>query len=254
MRAMQTQRWRDFVGSRVAPIPGWLQPEAALLTAHLGAAQRACGLRGPALEIGVFKGKYLALLYELSREDEPVVGVDLFIGAEDKAAVAESVRANIAAACGEASRLRLLVADTMDLTAAQLREAGGAEAFRMISIDAGHTRELVLHDMEVAGPLLQPGGIMALDDFYNHTTPGVTEGISEYFFRARPRLAPFAHCYNKLFATTPEYHARYLAETWRFAEEADWLAASQRTLARRRENQAVGFAPILFGYEIAPFL
>ena len=254
MRPMQTTSWREFLSSRVDAIPGWLAPEAALLTAHLGEFQRSLGLRGPALEIGVFKGKYLAVLYKLSAPGEAVVGVDLFVGAARKADPAEEVRAHIARACGEAERLSIVIADSRDLTPARLKEAARASSFRMISVDAGHTRELVLHDMQVVAPLLQPGGVMALDDFYNHTTPGVTEGISEFFLRDRPALAPFAHCYNKLFVTTPEYHGRYLEEAWRFAREATWLEASARTLARRRENDAVGFRPELFGYEIAPFL
>lgn len=243
-----------FVASRVSPIPGWLHEEAALLTAHLVAGQRALGLAGPTLEIGVYHAKYLAVLYKLSRPGEPVVGVDLFVGVHDKGAAGETVRANIAAACGENARLKVVIADSLQLTAERLSREIGAAGARFISIDGGHTKELVLHDLEVAAPLLRPGGIMALDDAFNQTTPGVIEAIAEFFLGQAPRLAPFAICFNKLFVTTPEYHAPYLQETIAFLDEATWLPTHERTRTHRAENRAFGFVPAMFGHEVVAFL
>ena len=94
---------------------------------------------------------------------------------------------------------------------------------------------------------------MALDDAFNYGTPGVIEGIAEFFFRHQPALAPFAQCYNKMFVTTPDFHARYLREAERFMEAMDGLPTCARTLAQRAENRASDFTPALFGYEILPF-
>jgi SAM-dependent methyltransferase len=246
--------FRDFLASRVEPIPGWLNTEAAQLTQRLVCAQRSAGISGPMLEIGVFKGKYLSVLYELSAPGEAVVGVDLFVGAEDLDEVVRGVRGNIAAACGDDSRLRIVVEDSLRLEAKRLRSEARADGFRFVSIDGGHTREIVYHDLAVAVEVLKPGGVIALDDAFNHTTPGVIEGITEYFFRNKPALAPFAHCYNKLFVTTPDFHARYLEATWRFVEEATWLPTHGRTLSAREGNQAVGYTPHMFGFEIVAFL
>ena len=250
------RRFQEFLASKVAPISGWLHDEAALLTAHLARAQRASGLSGPTLEIGVFKGKYLSVLYELSKPAEIVVGVDLFIGASGiaLALVLDDVRGNIAKACGDAARLKLLVANSLEITAQALRERAGSSQFRFISIDGGHTREIVRNDMALAHSLLQPGGIIALDDAFNHTTPGVIEGTAEFFLRSTPALAPFAHCYNKLFFTTPEHHRRYLDETRRLVDEVAWLPAHERTRRWITENRAIGFTPEMFGFEIIPFL
>lgn len=246
--------WREFLGSRVEPIPGWLHVEAALLTAHLSRVQQALRIKGDMLEIGVFKGKYLAVLYKASAADESVVGVDLFVAADDAAKTADSVRANIAAACGGATRLKVIIADSLKLTASGLRAQSACDWFRFISIDGGHTKELVFHDLDLASSLLPEGGIIALDDAFNHTTPGVIEGITEFFFRNKPSLAPFAHCYNKLFVTTPGHHGRYLQATLDFVAAATWLPTHERTLHGRRESQSVGFTPTMFGYEIVPFL
>jgi len=243
-----------FVQSRVDPIPGWMLPEAALFTAYMARAQGAMGVAGPTLELGVYKGKFLAVLYRLSDPGQPVVGVDLFVGATDKARAAQAVRSNIVEACGDDARLKLLVADSLDLTATKLAQAAGSRGFRLISVDAGHTKELVLRDLATATPLLRPGGIMALDDAFNFGTPGVIEGITEFFLRHKPALAPFAQCYNKLFVTTPDFHARYLREAVQFLEAMDGLPASGRTRALREENRACDFTPELFGYEIVPFV
>ena len=66
-------------------------------------------------------------------------------------------------------------------------------------------------------------GFVADTDVFNHSTPGVTEGVWEFFYRSRrrlfrtgPRLAPFAQCYNKLFVTTPDFHARMNWHGWDF--------------------------------------
>jgi len=248
------RRFQEFLASKVAPIPGWLHDEAALLTAHLARAQRASGLSGPTLEIGVFKGKYLSVLYALSEPAEIVVGVDLFIGAVDTQPVVDEVRTNISNACGDAAKLRLLVANSLEITAQALCEQAGSSQFRFISIDGVHTREVVRNDMALAHSLLQPGGVIALDDAFNHTTPGVIEGTAEFFLRSTPALAPFAHCYNKLFLTTPEHHRRYLDETRRLIDEVPWLPAHERTRHWITENRAIGYTPEMFGFEILPFL
>ncbi len=243
-----------FLAERVDAIPGWLHVEAALLTAHLVEAQREAGLSGPTLEIGVYKGKYLSLLYWLSCPGEVVVGVDLFVGTPDARGDVELVTANVAKACGEAKRLRIVVADSLELTSDALAKETGGAPLRFVSIDGGHTREIVLRDLESSYPLLGKGGIMALDDAFNSTTPGVIEGIADFFLRGKPDLAPFALCYNKMFVTTPDFHATYLREAQRFAEETTWLPMHERTRARQAENRDVGFTTRLFGYEVISFL
>jgi peptidoglycan/xylan/chitin deacetylase (PgdA/CDA1 family) len=242
-----------FIATRVEPIPGWLCPEAALLTAHLAGAQHVMQVVGPTLEIGVYKGKYLSVLYEVSRHDEIVVGVDLFIGASNAEDVVTLVRSNIAAACGDASRLKIVVADSMQLTSDRLLAEAGGKPFRFVSIDGGHTAEVVSHDLETAYHALCEGGIMALDDIFNPGVPGVVEGIAEFFLRRKPALAPFAYCYNKLFVTTPQFHARYLREALTFLDQVTWLPTHQRTQRSRRENRANNFTPAIFGYEIVCF-
>jgi hypothetical protein len=244
----------SFVATRVEPISGWLYPEAAIFTSHLAAVQRSLGIHGPTLEIGVYHGKYLSVLYKLSRADEAVIGIDYFSGVPDPSGPIEVVRSNIERACGESSRLRIIVGDSLQLDAQELRKQTGVSQFRFISIDGGHTREIVCRDLETCYPLLAAGGIIALDDVFNYGTPGVAEGVAEFFLGRKPRLAPFAYCYNKVFVTTPEFHARYLREARTFLDQVPWLPTYQRTMERMKENREGNFAPQMYGHEVMIFL
>ena len=61
--------------SLVEKIPGWLYPNDMDLTERVFRFQGERGVRGDILELGVYKGKYLALLYGLSAASDRV-GVD----------------------------------------------------------------------------------------------------------------------------------------------------------------------------------
>jgi len=73
--------------------------------------------------------------------------------------------------------------------AALKRLAGGA--YRLISIDGGHTAETTAHDVAIAAEALAPGGVIILDDCFNEMWPGVSEGVHRYFREPRGIL-PFA--------------------------------------------------------------
>lgn len=249
----ELRQFAQFIAAYVEAIPGWLHPEAGILTAYLAGVQHRMQVMGPTLEIGVYKGKYLSVLYKTSHPDESLVGVDLFIGSPNQELDVDGVRSNIAAACGDASRLKIIVANSMELTSGRVMEEAGGEPFRFISVDGGHTPDVVFHDLETACGALREGGIIAVDDIFNPLVPGVVEGVSEFFIRRKPALAPFAYCFNKLFLTTPAFHDRYLSETLAFLDKITWLRTHQRTLQILSQNSANGFIPKMFGYELLTF-
>jgi hypothetical protein len=71
-----------------------------------------------------------------------------------------------AAAGAAAADVMLLAANSMTLTAANF-SALGLPAFRMISVDGGHSLEITLHDLMLAACLVVDGGIVILDDYPN---------------------------------------------------------------------------------------
>jgi Methyltransferase domain len=236
---------------KLEQVNGWLMQPATELTAYLFNV----GLGGNVLELGVYHGKYLALLYYLSgSSNSRLLGVDAFIGSPDIELSKSYISHNVRVVCGDSDRLSLICADTMCLT--RERVLGLLpEPIVFISVDAGHEAENLTNDLELSATLLAPGGIIAVDDAFNHSTPGAIEGTCRYFEQKnRGRLAPFAHCYNKLFLTTPDHHFYYLQLASRFIQEFQDRSYCAKTLRRKQENDQMGFVPRFFSYEILPFL
>jgi hypothetical protein len=82
--------------------------------------------------------------------------------------------------------------------------------YRYISIDGGHTPNHVLNDLIIAEKYLVDGGVVILDDYFNHWWPSVTEGISKYLMFNAPTLVPFSTSPNKLWLCNLSYRDMYL--------------------------------------------
>ena len=237
-------------------IPGWLAPEATCFTAYLLSHQKTINLTGNIVEIGVYKGKYLAVLYNyLNTEDERVIGIDAFIGATNTEHAKKQVFSNILKAFGKNRQLDILINNSLDLTPEMLLQLIHGQNARLISIDGGHTVDVVCHDLHLSTAILKDGGVIIMDDIFNHSLPGVTEGLFKFMFEENSKtLAPFVHCYNKLFLTTPDYYERYYRHSLEILEKMKDYSAYQRTKTRINENYSLNFVPQLFGYEVLCFL
>jgi len=255
MQLIKKMSINDLI-KEIEQIPGWLAPEAAYFTAKLLDYQKDIKFSGNIVEIGVYCGKYLAILYNyLSVEDEFALGIDAFIGSDNTELPKENVFKNIKNICGQNQRLDILAKNSLELTPEAMLQLVRGDKARFISIDGGHTADVVSHDLVISNAILKPGGVIAMDDIFNHSLPGVTEGLFEYMQKANGNtLAPFAHCYNKLFLTTPEYYDNYYKKSYEILESMIKFDAYKRTNARIAENKCLNFTPSLFGYEILSFL
>lgn len=265
---------RDLFGR----IDGWLAEPAMIYTAYLMQLQNERGIAGGVLELGVYRGRYLALLYLCSAAAKrPVLGVDIFAGVDDEKRnrkIIDMIRTNIANvsipligqtsedvashSVGQADpageRLRFIVADTLSLDRSLLREPlGGAAAF--ISVDGGHEAKHLVNDLGLSAERLADGGIVAVDDAFNHSTPGAIEGTCHFFEQHNhDRLVSFAHCYNKLFLCRPADHLDLIDKTKHFVTKHQALDFCRRTLHRMEENKRGRYTPRFFGWELVPFL
>lgn len=212
-------------------IEGWLWPDAGWLTAYLFNTTRDMfdKNRNAVIEFGTYKGKYLSLLYYLTRvERAPVLGVDYF-----KQTTPDVVRKGMETLFDDIGRLELMTADTKDLQPDDLKTAlKGVEA-KFISIDAEHTAPAVFSDLALAQELLAEGGVIAVDDYTNVHCPGVTEGAINFLSSAEnTRLAAFTSCCNKLFLTTHSTHEFYLNAARNFIDDLDFTTSSKQFYTR----------------------
>jgi predicted O-methyltransferase YrrM len=235
----------EFFDAHIAPLEGWLNGDAVFVTAHLLAEQGRLGVSGDVLEIGVYWGKYLAALYQLTAgSGSRVFGIDINFPTPPVNTVAERVVKKVS---GETDRLVLIAGDSTKLGVADL-----PKEVRYVSVDGSHEAWAVNEDLRLAERLARPGAIVALDDAFNAATPGVPEGCWRYLSDS-PLLVPFAHGYNKLFLTTPDFHGEYLESVRRFVEDNQWLAACVRSKKFLDRHVRLGWPfPSFFGHKMLP--
>lgn len=220
-------------------IEGWLWPDAGWLTAYLINASKSHydTHSNSVIEFGTYKGKFLSLLYYLTRaEDSLVLGVDVF-----RLTTQQEVRQGITSLfeATDTDRLRLLTADTKLLTPFELLPYNESFKAKFISIDAEHTSEAVFSDLVLSQNLIAEGGIIAVDDFTNVHCPGVTEGAIKFLVSDQNKcLVAFASCCNKLFLTTRYYHEYFFKLTRKFIDDVDFTVSSQRFYTRSHSQNS----------------
>jgi hypothetical protein len=219
-----------FVQSHLSSIEGWLLDGAALFTLYLLHYQNKTCLQGPIFEIGVFRGKYLSVLYWGTQGTQtPVVGVDVFTWTS----ISET-ETYLRTAFTEIGRLKLIQASSHDFSPDNvIALCGGAPRF--ISVDGDHTGDGVHSDMNLVASVLPPQGVIAVDDFLNPSAIGVSEGAYRHFL-SNPALKPFAYCQNKLFVCNAFDQSEFLSVAWDFAREH----ADMESLKVFRANEAKG--------------
>ncbi len=187
-------------------IQGWFSFDAALLFMAYHQLLVRQGISGRAFEIGVHHGLSTIGIAALRPPGEPLYAVDLFETMQDRniSRSGEGNRAvfdnNMRGFFPDLSFLHVLARGSADLKPRDL----GKETFSFCHIDGGHSRRETLSDLELCHALLMPGGILALDDYFNPLYPGVSEGAVEFLLRHAKALRPLAIGFNKtLFQKLP---------------------------------------------------
>lgn len=192
----------------IGQVGGWLAHDVVFPLQTLADAQAAEGIAGGAAEIGVHHGQLFILLALLVGSEERSVAIDLFerqaensdgSGKGDR----EIFEQNMADANVARSQIELITANSMDVTADQIRESLNGPA-RLFSVDGGHTPELTINDLRIAEDSLADGGLIVLDDVFSSMWPGVIEGLLSYLDDAQTTLVPFAFIGNKTLLAHPD--------------------------------------------------
>jgi Methyltransferase domain len=210
------------------------------MVAAIGARQERDGIRGNVAEIGVHHGKLFILLYLLTKADERGVAIDLF--SLQHLNIDRSGKGNLARfltnlRChADTDRVIVHEGDSTALDGAMLVRLGGGP-FRLISIDGGHTAEITLADLRTAESALAPGGVVILDDCFNESWPGVSEGVHRYFSES-PAVVPFAIGGNKVLFC-------------RAASVATYVDALRAAVPKRVDHSFLG-SPVVY-LDFSPF-
>lgn len=214
----------DYLRS-TASVEGWFFPIDAFLFGLIDEIQKELGIRGDLFEIGVHHGKTAIFLARMLDEGETLGVCDVFeqqelnrdhSGEGNRAIFLRHMETFVPAAAG---RLRVFAGESSLLTPAET-----TRDCRFMHIDGGHRPEDVHGDLKTALAALQPGGIVAVDDVFNPSWPGVSEGFYHFMRKHPAAFVPLLIGGNKVLLSRPEAAARYDAflqrpDRWREAVE-----------------------------------
>ena len=214
-------------------VEGWFFPIDAYLFAAIDEIQRAEGIRGNLFEIGVHHGKTAIFLARMLRDAEVLGVCDVF----------EQQHLNVDRS-GEGSRelfernMRTFgrPARVFAKLSSELTTDDTTTDCRFFHIDGGHRPEDVFTDLETADRALHVDGVVAVDDLFNPSWPGVSEGFYRFLASHSNVFVPILIGGNKAFFARREYafpdiHAE--TDLYRF-EHKEWLGRRVLTAARTR--------------------
>jgi SAM-dependent methyltransferase len=199
-------------------IEGWLSPDASLMFMAYNEVIAAHGIAGDVLEIGVHHGLSSLALAAMRRDGAQLVAIDLFdeLQACNVSASGSGSRArferNLREFFGDIAFLRCIEAPSNTVGPADL-----GSGFSFCHVDGGHTARETYEDLDLCSRILLPGGLLALDDYFNPAFPGVCEGAIKFWLEHDGALTPIAVGFNKvLFQKTPVPFDLNAAFTQRF--------------------------------------
>ena len=194
----------DYLGASDS-IPGWFFPDAAMLFTAYSQVLAAESVAGDVLEIGVYHGKSSICLAALRGPGCRFYASDLFLDVQSHKTGASGVGME----AGFTHNMRRFHDDLSFMTifkgpSSELKVEELGNNFSFCHVDGGHSFQDAYHDIKLCSQILRPGGLLAIDDYYNEMFPGIAEAAI-MFSAGNPRtFLPVAIGYNKaLFQRTP---------------------------------------------------
>jgi hypothetical protein len=210
---------RSFLQSYLAAfheIEGWFSFDAALIFMAYANVLREHGIAGDVLEIGVYHGLSSIAVAALRGQARQMHVVDLFEDQQEKnisqAGIGnrEHFNSNLQRFYPTLDFLRVIPRVSSDVHAQDFTPT----SFSLCHVDGGHSREETFHDLSLSVELLMPGGVVAVDDYFNASFPGVAEGCIQFFLEKPGQLRPLFIGYNKVLFQKlpgPELNAQFLS-------------------------------------------
>lgn len=170
--------------------------------------QTVGGVTGDLAEIGPYLGKSAVVIGEHVQPGETFTVIDLFgDAAPDVSNQAETSTEypNLTRAAFEANyrAARGTLPVIVQAPSSELVQHAAHGAHRFVHIDGSHRYEHVAEDIRTARTLLQPDGVVVLDDITSSHTPGVWAAAWEAVIDGG--LLPIAVSAQKMYATWGDY-------------------------------------------------
>jgi hypothetical protein len=180
-------------------IDGWFSYDASLLFLAYAQLNAGHGISGDVLEIGVYQGLSAITVAHLRGAARRMTAIDMF----------ETRVTDAAYGSGETYRqlfennMRAFhePLDFLDIVtgaSGELKANDFSRTFSFCHVDGGHSPQETFADLEFASQILIPGGILALDDYFNPQYPGVCEGAIQFMQQRGGIVKPVAIGYNKV--------------------------------------------------------
>lgn len=204
MNLLQKKKDTYAIYPSVEKINGWLNKPAAYATMDILEWQLESNIKGGVLEIGVFCGKYFAILVQSAlKQKSQILGIDTFQFAP-KERVIDELKAIFGKGIDE--KIILLKSASEAISPSEVEKLIGN--CRFISIDGSHEYESVFLDLILSEQVINSDGLIAVDDFLNPLTLGVNRAVNQFLATPR-RVQPVAYTANKLFLAHRSSAERY---------------------------------------------
>lgn len=192
---------------------GWMAGIHTAVVHALSQKQGALGIVGSVGEIGLHHGKFFLNLLLNKAENEEAIGIDLFDLQSrnfDKSGRGRKrmVLRNAERIGFNRTQFRLLSADSTRLAVRDFQLLN-LSAFRLFSIDGGHSFETTAMDLTLARCMMREGGVIIVDDFINERWIGVADAVFR-FIHTQSDVRPFLWLCKKLYLTTVGTHEAML--------------------------------------------
>jgi hypothetical protein len=164
-------------------VPGMSSRFAAAICGHLIQRQTAIGIAGDVVEIGTFEGRFFIALALGLAPGEHALGIDVFewpdIGVLDR------FQANCDRQQLSRSRCTAWKTDSGSIAVSDLRSHLAGRAARFVHIDGDHSPAGLRHDLDLAHAVLEPRGVVCVDDMLHPRYPTLVTAALDYLERHR---------------------------------------------------------------------
>jgi len=170
-----------YIATGYESVVGMSSRFAAAVCAKLMRIQSDLGVGGHVAEIGAFEGRFFIALAHCLLAGERALGMDVFTWPNPQ--VKDRFEANCARHGIAAEKRITWAVDSNKTTAQELRARLGGGLVRFFHIDGEHSRAALTKDLELATAVLDPGGLIVLDDMLHPGYPMLVVAVQDYLAR-----------------------------------------------------------------------